>query len=351
MAQPLRRRQRSRCPASRSASPRRRGSTRGPGAGLLRRPRTASSPTTSRGRVGGQLIWLDRRDGAGRRSASRRAYVPQLSPDGRRLAFAHRATRATTSGSSELDRGVRTVRPRRQATPSPVWSAGRHRARSTCLGAGPRSTFRRAPANGAGERRVLYRQRERIEPTDWSRDGRFLLYDHGDRRRTADIWSSPSPDRARRSPWSPRRFSTRNAQFSPGRPLGRLRLERDGTRRDLRRRRSPAGRAVAGLGGGRQRARVERGREGALLTSRRDRTLHGGRRSTDRGPLRGPGTRSRSSGSTSRRPAHRPTAYDVAAPTDSVPRQQRGRRGRAAGRARRELARRSSAERRVEDRR
>ena len=70
------------------------------------------------------------------------------------------------------------------------------------------------PANGAGQRKELYRSSVRIEPTDWSPDGRYVLIDKGTIGAT-DIWVLPlaEPDKAFPLVQSPTLDG--NGQFSP----------------------------------------------------------------------------------------------------------------------------------------
>ncbi|MFI5181269.1 MAG: protein kinase [Thermoanaerobaculia bacterium] len=145
---------------------------------------------------GGQLTWLDT---SGRRLATvgerSVAYSLRLSPDGRR-ALAILGDPNNDIWVYELERGVR-IRLTRdaQVIMSPQWSPD---GSQILFGAqqGPNQfTFATVLANGAGEKTVLYQSEERIEPTDWSRDGRYVLVDRGNIG-AVDVWAIPLADPA-----------------------------------------------------------------------------------------------------------------------------------------------------------
>ncbi len=167
---------------------------------------------------GGQLTWLDfsGRPVAtiGNRSES---YSLRLSPDGRRASVIE-GDPNNDIWIYELDRGVRTrLTTDAQVIPSPIWSpdgselmfvAGR------AIAENPEFVLATLPAYGAGEKKVVLRSKERIEPTDWSRDGRHVLMDRGNVG-AADIWavSLAEPDKPFPLVQSP--FLDTNGMFSP----------------------------------------------------------------------------------------------------------------------------------------
>jgi Tol biopolymer transport system component len=119
----------------------------------------------------------------------------------------------------ELDRGVRTrLTTGAQVIVAPCWS----RDGSEILFVTGQSLQKldveyvmgTLPANGAGQRKVIYKSPVRIEPTDWSPDGRFVLIDKGTIG-ASDIWVVPlaTPDKAFPLVESP--FLDGNGQFSP----------------------------------------------------------------------------------------------------------------------------------------
>jgi Tol biopolymer transport system component len=70
------------------------------------------------------------------------------------------------------------------------------------------------PADGSGQRRVLYRSRERIEPTDWSPDGRTVLCAKGNIGAT-QIWTIPLTETTKAFALVPTSAPQNGGQFSP----------------------------------------------------------------------------------------------------------------------------------------
>jgi serine/threonine protein kinase/Tol biopolymer transport system component len=169
--------------------------------------------------AGGQLAWVD---AAGRLLASigerSEAYALRLSPDNRRASVVL-GDPNNDIWIYELERGVRTrFTTDAQVILSPVWS----RDSSQILFVTGENFQRQdveyimatLSANAGGQRKVLYKSKERIEPTDWSADGRYVLLDKG-AIGAAEIWALPfdAPDRAFPLVQSP--FLQGSGQFSP----------------------------------------------------------------------------------------------------------------------------------------
>ena len=139
-----------------------------------------------------QLVWLDRRgEKTGEISQVQEAIgSPALSPDGRLVAV------QATEGSNQdvwvydIARGVRS---RLSTSPAsdwrPVWSpAGDEVAFSSDrAGAGNQDIFLRQ-ADGSGEEKVLAEAPHNQELSDWSRDGKYLLYHTTDPETGFDLW-------------------------------------------------------------------------------------------------------------------------------------------------------------------
>ena len=168
--------------------------------------------------VGGRLTWFDQ---SGRRLSTvgenGAAYSPQLSPDGRR-ALVILGDPNNDVWVYELERGVRTrLTTEAQVTVSPVWSpdssqilfCSQVRARLPV-----EFVLTVMASDGAGEPKILYRSKERIEPMDWSRDGRYVLVDRGNIG-AQDIWAIPIAEPAKAYPLVQTQFPERAGQFSP----------------------------------------------------------------------------------------------------------------------------------------
>jgi Tol biopolymer transport system component len=145
------------------------------------------------------------------------AYSPQLSPDGQR-ALVVLGDPNNDIWVYELDRGVRTrLTTAAQVQVSPLWSPdGSEILYSSQQMSGESIEFvlTALTSDGAGERRVVYRSKERIEPTDWSRDGRYLLVDRGNIG-AQDVWVIPLSEPGKAAPLVQSQFQERGGQFSP----------------------------------------------------------------------------------------------------------------------------------------
>jgi Tol biopolymer transport system component len=173
---------------------------------------------TVEGGVGGEFCWFDRAGRLLQKLAEKsEAYAPRLSPDGRRLAFLL-GDPNNDLWVQDLERGVRTrVTTDGGITVSPVWSAdGKQILYVTQRQATPQNLFSLlvASASGAPGRRKILESADRLEPTDWSRDGRFILCDKG-YVGTTDVWALPIADPSRGFPLADSPFIERNGQFSP----------------------------------------------------------------------------------------------------------------------------------------
>ena len=137
-----------------------------------------------------QLVWVDR---GGQKTgeigvAQEGIDSPALSPDGRLVAV------TATEGSNEdvwvydIARGVRT---RLTSAPErdfrPVWSPAGDEVAFTSDRAGNQDIFLRQ-ADGSGEEKILLATPRPESVSDWSRDGKYLLYHTIDPETGADLW-------------------------------------------------------------------------------------------------------------------------------------------------------------------
>ena len=125
-----------------------------------------------------QLIWCDR---GGRKLAAvgrpqERIYLPELSPDGRFVAVA-----GTENGNQDIwihdvARDVATrITSEPRAEGRPIWSPTGSRIAFFVTTEGGRDVFLRS-ADGTGESEALLSGPESEMLSDWSRDGRYLVY-------------------------------------------------------------------------------------------------------------------------------------------------------------------------------
>ncbi len=158
---------------------------------------------TAPSQAGAQLTWFDRSGKAlervGERSAS---YWPRLSPDGRRVAVAQGDPNSDV-WIYEIGRGTRIrLTANTNLAGAPVWSPDGSQIAYVSQARLPKGfVLFIAPSNGSSEVREVTTVAARMEPTDWSRDGRYILYGSGNLG-TTDLWALPWRIPPRRSPSS-----------------------------------------------------------------------------------------------------------------------------------------------------
>lgn len=170
--------------------------------------------------VNKQLAWFDRQ---GKRVSSAGAphayaFMMRLSPDGTRVAVARGDTGAQDIWLIAFSSGIET---RFTFDPGmdfdPAWSPdGKYIAFSSNR-AGNSDLYRHA-SDGSGEDELLFQSDHRKVVTDWSRDGRSLLFHDTDPKTKRDLWVLPMDGApAERKPVSVLRseFDERDARFSP----------------------------------------------------------------------------------------------------------------------------------------
>lgn len=167
-----------------------------------------------------QLVWFDRQ---GKRLGAVGAphtygFMMRLSPDGTRVAAARGDMEDEdiwlTAFSPEIDTRF-TFDPGMDF--DPAWSPdGKYIAFSSNR-AGNSDLYRHA-SDGSGEDELLFKSDHRKVVTDWSRDGRFLLFHDSDPKTKRDLWVLPMDQApAERKPVLilGSAFDERDARFSP----------------------------------------------------------------------------------------------------------------------------------------
>ncbi len=170
------------------------------------------------GSAGGlrQFVWLDRSGkDIGKAGDLLSTLSVELSPDGRRVALHQQVNQNIDVWLLELGRGVLS---RFTFDPAidvfPIWSPDGSRIVFGSNRKGPFDLYQK-PAVGAGTEELLLATAQEKTPTDWSPDGRFLLYRSVDPKTGYDIWALPMNGDRKPFPVVQTNFDERDAQFSP----------------------------------------------------------------------------------------------------------------------------------------
>jgi Tol biopolymer transport system component len=157
------------------------------------------------------------RDGQSVSSASERAAGnwPRLSSDGRRLAYARidPTPGRTDIWVEDLVRGTRVRIMGNPINALPVWSPDGDRL-AYLAGSILKGVLTVAAADGTGDVSTLPCPGRRCEPSDWSRDGHWVLATV-DRERDRDVWMLPADGGAAARPLLAQPFPEHDARFSP----------------------------------------------------------------------------------------------------------------------------------------
>jgi Tol biopolymer transport system component len=136
---------------------------------------------------------------------------PSMSPDGRRVA----SQRNNDIWLLELERGLlRRLTFDAASDSHALWSADGRRVVFNSNRSGAQDLYWK-PADGTGVEELLLATPQSKSPSDWSPDGRFLLYRSSDPTMGWDLWALPLEGDRKPFPVVQTRFSERDPQFSP----------------------------------------------------------------------------------------------------------------------------------------
>jgi dipeptidyl aminopeptidase/acylaminoacyl peptidase len=165
-----------------------------------------------------QLTWFDREGrtlGVTGEADANSLQSPVLSPDGRRVAVAR-----TIEGNQDIwvmddQRGGATRITSDPANESfPVWSPDGARIVFASNRKGIADLFVK-PSSGVGAEELLFESPLPKLPTDWSLDGRFLLYEYGDAKNGWDLAALPMAGERKPIVIASAPFEESAGQFSP----------------------------------------------------------------------------------------------------------------------------------------
>jgi Tol biopolymer transport system component len=165
-----------------------------------------------------QLVWFDRK-GHETGRIGRPEYsgdgAPSLSPDGRYLAWEWARDGRTDIWWLELPRGA----PRRLTTDpaidaAPEWSPDGRRVVFASTRSGVYDLYQQSTTNPERAELLLATPQNKTA-TDWSRDGRFILFRNVDPATSHDLWALPLEGNKTPFPVVQTRFTESYGQFSP----------------------------------------------------------------------------------------------------------------------------------------
>lgn len=163
--------------------------------------------------AGGTMAWVDR---TGKKTAigpPGNVFTRSLSPDGKQIAYSNLAGGA--DGSIWLLDVARGVQSRftfhSGASSDPVWSPD---GSEIVYSLDVHSLYRKR-ADGAGAEELLLPDVLNVRAQDWSRDGKFLLYQRSGANTGQDLWILPMDGARKPVPYLQTPFDESNGQFSP----------------------------------------------------------------------------------------------------------------------------------------
>jgi serine/threonine protein kinase/Tol biopolymer transport system component len=139
----------------------------------------------------------------------------KFSPDGTRLAVSKTNGSGANIWLLDLSRGTTTRFTFSSAfDTAPVWSPDGRQIIFSSNRNGPFDLYQK-PSDGGKDEELLLKSGENKDATDWSPDGRFLLYIVNDPKTGRDVWVLPLEGDKKPAPFLNTRFQERNPHFSP----------------------------------------------------------------------------------------------------------------------------------------
>jgi serine/threonine protein kinase len=165
-----------------------------------------------------ELVWFDR---AGKELGSLgppgEYSNPRLSPDGKSVVV-ERLDPQTRKDDLWLIDSSRGIFSRftfdTSGDFSPLYSPDGSRIVFASNRAGSEDLYQKA-SSGTGKEEVIFKSSQAIYPTDWSRDGRFIVYSSPGPKGDLDMWVLPLFGDGKPLPYLQREFDETSGQFSP----------------------------------------------------------------------------------------------------------------------------------------
>jgi Tol biopolymer transport system component len=162
----------------------------------------------------GQLTWFDRNGRILGTLAERGSNSPRVSPDGRRVAIEYGEPNPDI-WIFDIVSGVRNRLASDSSASTPIWSRdGKNIAYLLIPGNSSKGRIAIRAADGTGAARLFAEEDPWESPSDWSPDGKYLLYDRGEPGAT-DIYAMPLAADQKPFPLVSTPTWERGAVFSP----------------------------------------------------------------------------------------------------------------------------------------
>jgi len=168
-------------------------------AGVTRRHFTASNTGLlvfdPANRRNSRLMWVDRSGQRSELAGFDDVVMTRLSPDGQQFAAARFDPQSSGNSDLWIADADGTNATRLSFDPAndifPLWSPDGARVRWASNRDGVYSVYEKA-ATGSGQDRLLFQTPLAKFPTDWSRDGRLIIYRQIDPKTSYDVWFAPA---------------------------------------------------------------------------------------------------------------------------------------------------------------
>ncbi len=165
-----------------------------------------------------QLVWLDRKgikiESVG---SAGRIDEPALSPDGKRIALNYEdpKDRKRYVWLLEVNRGLLSRLTFHVGDGTAIWSPDGSRIVFASTQKGPYPDLYSIPYNRADEDELLLEAGEAVWPNDWSRDGKYIVYEENDPKFRSDLWVLPMQGDRKPVVFLDSEFNESQAQISP----------------------------------------------------------------------------------------------------------------------------------------
>lgn len=163
----------------------------------------------------GQLTWFDVDGKVLGTLGERGSNDPRISPDGHRVALVKYGGPNPEVWIFDTANGLRTRLSTESAGTTPVWSPdGRNIAYMVIPANTSKARLAVRAADGSGSDRLLYQEEQWQSPSDWSPDGKYILYNRGEPG-ASDIYVMPVAEGEKPFPFVATPDWERDAVFSP----------------------------------------------------------------------------------------------------------------------------------------